>query len=159
VVLLWVSTELRRAGPAGFEGAAADMTHPARPYDPAFAARVVELAGNGLFRAEIAIELGASLADFEVWSVGYLVFAVALADADTATCAWWDRHALEALTTNKPFRSSLWAKVMAQHFGRQGHLPRKAAEKPEAKPIVRARYEIPDNGKERRPRKVRGEHD
>ena len=132
------------------------MTHPARPYDPAFAARIVELAGKGLFRAEIAIELAASLADFEAWSDDHTDFAVALADADTAAYAWWNRQALEALTTNKPFRSTLWAKVMAQHFGRQGHLPRKAVEKPEKKPVVRVRYKIPDNGKERRPRKVRG---
>jgi hypothetical protein len=129
-----------------------------RPYDPDFAAQVVRLAGDGLFRAEIAVELGVSLADFGAWAAAYPDFAVALADADTATHAWWTGQAREAMSNReKSFRVTLWAKVMAQHYGRQGDLPRKRTEKPEPKPVVRARYEIPDNGKERRPRKARGQ--
>jgi hypothetical protein len=150
-----VSTELRHTGLARIEGAAADMSHPPRPYDPVFAERVVDLARDGLFRAEIAIELGASVLDFETWAASHRDFAVALADADTASQAWWDRQAREAMASVKPFRATLWAKVMAQHYGRQGDLPRKSVDKPAARPVVRARYDIPDNGKERRPRKTR----
>ena len=130
-----------------------------RPYDPSFAERVVGLASGGLFRDEIARELGASLADFDAWSSQFPAFAVALADADTATSAWWDRQAREGMANNKPFRATLWAKVMAQHYGRAGHLPRKPADKPAARPIVRARYEIPDNGRRRRKRKADAEEE
>ena len=121
-----------------------------RPYDPSFAERVVELASSGLFRDEIAHELGASLSDFDAWSIQYPAFAVALADADTATSAWWNRQPREAMSLNRPFRATIWAKVMAQHYGRPGHLLRKPADKPAARPAPRVRYEIPDNGRRRR---------
>lgn len=121
-----------------------------RPYDPSFAERVVELASGGLFRDEIARELGASLADLDAWSSQHPAFAVALADADTATSAWWSRQPREAMSQNKPFRATIWAKVMAQHYGRPGHLPRKPADKPAARPVATVRYDIPDNGRRRR---------
>jgi len=127
-----------------------------RPYDPAFAARVVELARGGLLPPEIAVELAASLADFTAWEAAHPDFAIALADAQTAAWAWWNTQAHEAISTNKVFRSTLWAKVMAQNFGRSANLPSKRTDKPAARPVVRARYEIPDNGKERRPRKATG---
>jgi hypothetical protein len=130
-----------------------------RPYDPAFANRIVELASGGLFRNEIAQALGANDDDFAAWSSQHPEFAVALADADTAAGAWWDRQAREGMANNKPFRATLWAKVMAQHYGRAGHLPRKPADRPAARPIVRARYEIPDNGRRRRKRKAEAEEE
>jgi hypothetical protein len=120
-----------------------------RPYDPGCAARVVELAGGGLTHAQIAREIGASLADLDAWSGQHDAFAVALADADTAAIAHWDDEASAALKTGKPFRANLWAKFMALRFGRQGHPPRRT-EKVAAKPVVLARYEIPDNGRPRR---------
>ncbi len=123
-----------------------------RPYDPSFAERVVALASDGLFRNEIAREPGASLADFEAWSSQHPDFAGALADADTATGAWWNRQPREAMAHNRPFRATIWAKVMAQHYGRAGHPSRKPADKPAAKPVVRARYELPDNGRRRKPK-------
>jgi hypothetical protein len=129
--------------------------HLPRPYDPSCAVRVVELARGGLTDAQIAIKIGASLADLAAWSDQYAEFAVALADADTAAIAFWDDEASAALKTGKPFRANLWAKFMALRFGRPGHPPRRT-EKVAAKPVVLARYEIPDNGKERRPRKGRG---
>jgi hypothetical protein len=128
-----------------------------RPYDPSFAERLVALASDGLFRDEIARQLGASLADFEAWSSQHPDFAAALVDADTATSAWWNRQPREAMAQNKPFRATIWAKVMAQHYGRAGHLPRRPADKPAAKPVVRARYELPDNGRRRRKPKARPE--
>jgi hypothetical protein len=121
-----------------------------RPYDPSFAERIVELARDGLFRDEIALELGVSVADFEAWASLNPPFALALADADTATCAWWNRQPREAMAANKPFRATLWAKVMAQHYGRPGHLPRKPADKPAVRPVIADHYDIPDNGRRRR---------
>jgi hypothetical protein len=147
VVLLWVSTELRRR-PTGHREAG-QAVHPPRPYDPDCAARVVELARGGLTHAQIAVEIGASLADFEAWSSQHDGFAVALADADTAAVAYWDDEACAALKTGKPFRANLWAKFMALRFGRPGHSSRRT-EKVVAKPVVLARYEIPDNGRPRR---------
>ena len=125
--------------------------HVLRTYDPSFAGRVVELAHGGLTHAQIAVEIGASLADFDAWSAQHAVFAAALADADTAACAFWDGEASDALKSGKPFRANLWAKFMALRFGRPGH-PSRRTEKVAAKPIVLARVNIPDNGRKRRVR-------
>jgi hypothetical protein len=127
----------------------------ARSYNPAIDERLLALAAEGLSRAEIAVELGASLADFDAWSAREPGFAAILADADSRSEAWWQRKAGEAMAGGQPIRISLWARVMAQRYGRAGHLPR---QKPDAAkpPAVRARYEIPDNGKERRARRGRG---
>lgn len=123
-----------------------------RPYDPAFAVRVVELARGGLLPPEIAVELAASLADFSAWEAAHPAFAVALADAQTAAWAWWNTQARDAISTNKVFRSTLWAKVMAQNFGRSANLPSKRTDKAAARPVVLARVNIPDNGRKRRNR-------
>jgi hypothetical protein len=119
-----------------------------RAYDPDLAARIVALAADGLSRAETAVALGASLADFDAWSQQHEAFAAALADADTAAQAWWQRQAHEAMASGKTFRINLWAKVMAQRYGRPGHTPR--APNPGKPAPVRARYELPDNGTSRR---------
>jgi hypothetical protein len=124
--------------------------HVPRPYDPSSAERVVELARGGLTDAQIAIKIGASLADLAAWSEQHAEFAVALADADTAAIGFWDDEASAALKTGKPFRANLWAKFMALRFGRPGHPPRRT-EKIAAKPVVLARVNIPDNGRKRRP--------
>jgi len=123
----------------------------ARSYNPAIDERLLALAAEGLSRAEIAVELGVSLADFDVWSDREPGFAALLADADSRSQAWWQRQAGEAMAGGKSIRVSLWAKVTAQRYGRAGHFPRQkpAAAKP---PVVRARINIPDNGRTRRPK-------
>jgi hypothetical protein len=154
VVLLWVSTELRR-GPPDIEKPASRMPHMPRRYDPSFAERAVSLAGErGLGRAEIAVELGVNLEDFGAWAADDPTFATALADADTRAEAWWLAQPRLAMHSDKPFRIAVWAKAVAQRYGRSAHSSR-PIEKALAKPVVLARYEIPDNGKERRPRKPR----
>jgi hypothetical protein len=122
----------------------------ARSYNPAIDERLLALAADGLSRAEIAVELGVSLADFDAWSAREPGFAAILADADTRSQAWWHRQAQEAMASGQSFRISLWAKVMAQRYGRAGHTPRAPNS---GKPApVRARYELPDNGTSRRPK-------
>jgi len=121
----------------------------ARSYNPAIDERLLALSAEGLSRAEVAVELGVSLADFDAWSAGEPGFAAVLADADTRSQAWWQRKAGEAMAGGKSIRVSLWAKVVAQRYGRAGHSPR---QKPGAakQPIVRARVNLPDNGRGRR---------
>jgi hypothetical protein len=122
-----------------------------RTYNPAIDERLLALAAEGLSRAEIAVALGVSLADFDAWSAGEPGFAAILADADTRSEAWWQRQAGEAMAGGQSIRISLWAKVVAQRYGRAGHSPR---QKPDAakQPVVRARISIPDNGRTRRPK-------
>jgi len=121
----------------------------ARSYNPAIDERLLALSAEGLSRAEVAVELGVSLADFDAWSDREPGFAALLADADTRSQAWWQRKAGEAMAGGKSIRVSLWAKVVAQRYGRAGHSPR---QKPGAakQPIVRARVNLPDNGRGRR---------
>ena len=121
-----------------------------RPPDPDAAARVVALAADGLSRAEIAVALGASLADFDAWSKSCASFAAALDDADTLTRAWWDRQPREALASGKPFRAAAWAKAMAQRYGRQANAARAPEKADDRRPVITARINIPDNGRTRR---------
>jgi hypothetical protein len=125
--------------------------HVPRPYDPTFSERVVSLAAaEGLRLPEIADALGANLRDFEAWAVSHPAFATALADAETKADAWWLAQPRLAMHSDKPFRIAIWAKAMAQRYGRSAHSSRSIDKEP-AKPVVRVRYEIPDNGKERQP--------
>jgi hypothetical protein len=125
----------------------------ARPYDPAFAARAVSLGREGASRAEIAVGLGASLADLAAWAGEHADFAVALEDADTEARAWWEGLPRRALAAGIPLAASLWAKVMMQRYGRTGHSARQPdPEEPETDEVV-TRLEIPDNGRRRRPRR------
>ena len=123
----------------------------ARSYNPAIDERLLALAAEGLSRAEIAVELGVSLADFDAWTTREPGFAALLADADSRSEAWWQRQAGEAMAGGKSIRLSLWAKVMAQRYGRAGHSPR---QKPDTAkpPTPRVRINIPDNGRTRRPK-------
>ena len=123
----------------------------ARSYNPAIDERLLALAAEGLSRAEIAVDLGVSLADFDAWAAHEPGFAALLADADTRSKGWWEHQAFEAMGGGKPIRISLWARVMAQRYGRASHSPRA---KPDAAkpPAVRARINIPDNGRTRRPK-------
>jgi hypothetical protein len=129
-------------------------TTPIRPYDPAFETRVVVEAQAGRSRAEIAVALGASLADFDAWAADHPAFAVALADADTAARAWWEAQPRLAFEKSKPFKAATWSKAMAQRYGRSSDRPR-----PQAKPATKAEpdveyiYDIPDPGRLRRGRK------
>ncbi len=131
------------------------MQYLPRRYDPSFAERVVSLAGErGLDQPEIAVELGVNVKDFGAWAAARPEFATALADAETRAEAWWLAQPRLAMHSDKPFRIAVWAKAMAQRYGRSANSSR-WNEKDIAKPVVLARYEIPDNGKERRPRKPR----
>jgi hypothetical protein len=127
------------------------MSHRPRPFDPAVSARAIDLARQqGLGRAEIAVELGANLEDFAAWATAHPAFATALADADTQAEAWWLAQPRLALHGAQPFRIAVWAKAMAQRYGRSAHSARRT-EKDPAKPVVLARVNIPDNGRKRRP--------
>jgi hypothetical protein len=123
---------------------------PIRPFDPGLARQVALQGALGLSRAEIAVQLGASLADFDAWAAEHPAFAQALADADTQARAWWDAQPREALAAGRTFRAAAWAKAYAQRFGRSSDRPQsaKAASQPRT---ITARVELPDNGRERRP--------
>jgi hypothetical protein len=122
---------------------------PIRPYDPRHAETVVTHGALGLSRAEIAAQLGVSLADFGAWSGEHPDFAVALADADTLARAWWDTQPRLALASREPFKGAAWAKGYAQRFGRSSDRPRPPTQSAQ-EPDVETIFEIPDNGRWRR---------
>lgn len=108
-------------------------------------------AATGFGRAEIAVELGVNLEDFAAWDAAEPAFATALADAETRALAWWEAQPRLAMHSNTPFRATAWAKGMAQRYGRPAHSFRRI-EKETQKPVIRARVNIPDNGRKRRER-------
>jgi len=130
-----------------------------RPYDPTLCERIVSLAAaQGLDRSEIASALGASLRDFDAWAESNAAFAVALADADTLADAWWHAQRRLALQSDRPHTANAWTRALAQRHGRSAHSSRRVEKAPArsgvpARSAVKVRYDIPDNGKERRPAK------
>lgn len=126
-----------------------------KAYDPAFAWGVVELGREGLSRAEIAARIGVPIATLEAWAADQPALAEGLALADTEARAWWDRQPREALRGGESFRSTLWAKVMAQRYGsaiRRARPDPEADESGAEAAAASARVELPRNGREARPR-------
>ena len=131
------------------------------PYDPSFADRVVEGGRKGRTRAQIASDLGASQLDFEAWAEADEDFAAALARADNEARAWLDSQPEQARLNREPFSAAIWARVYAVRYGRPSNSwspPKQPAAKPEERqPIdILADFDIPDNGRGRRPRRSRG---
>jgi hypothetical protein len=127
-----------------------------RDYDPSFADRVVAGGRKGWTRAEIASDLGASQLDFDAWAAAHEEFFAALAEADNEARTFWDRLPARAVTNTEAFRPAVWAKLYASRFGRTSHSPsppRKSAAQPAAaEPVdILAEFDLPDNGRGRKP--------
>ncbi len=120
-------------------------------YDPEAADQAIARGREGLSRAEIASELGVSLATFAAWSAESPDFAEALERAETEARAWWDAQPRLALSSSKTFRASAWRQAMIQRYG--SGAPRQSHEtEPDAAPAEPAiRITIPHNNREADP--------
>jgi len=114
-----------------------------------WAVLILRLGHEGMSRAEIAAEIGLTLARLKAWEASDADVGKALAMADTAAQAWWEGQQREALLDGRRVNAAAWRAAMEWRFG-DGKARAKAANAP---PL--ARYEIPDNGKERKPRQMR----
>ncbi len=126
---------------------------------PALAQQIVALGREGLSRAEIAVGLGLDEPALRRLADQHPALAAALVRAETEARAWWDRQAREAVTKDGQFHPAAWIKAMAQRYGSQSHRPRPNAKADTVRPIPPweldedpVRFDIPDNGKERRRR-------
>ena len=127
-----------------------------RPFEPGWCARAVDLGREGRSRAEILSALDLSSAEATVFLAEQPEFAAALARAEDEARAWWEGMPLRALETGGEFRAALWGKVMSQRFGRTGHRAGSDTEGDDGDvpPRPRARFEIPDNGRDRKLRRA-----
>jgi hypothetical protein len=121
-----------------------------RPYDPALCQRILDLATSGLERAQLAAALAVSERDFEAWAETHDTFAVALADAESRASAWFHEQHVKALQGNETSKANAWTKALAQRSGRSSNARRKTEDQASAQPVIRARINIPDNGRKRR---------
>jgi hypothetical protein len=115
------------------------------------AARVLALGREGKGRAEIAAALGVSLQRLRAMEAETAEIGAALRRAETAAQAWWEAMQREALLGGARLNAGAWREAMAWRFGGVG----KGGAAPQPAPVL-ARYEIPDNGKERRRAPRRG---
>lgn len=73
------------------------LAYPRRPgrptaYRPEFCERVVELAGDGRGRAEIAFEIGVDRLTLRTWESQHPEFLNAMSRAYDAALAWWEEQ-------------------------------------------------------------------
>jgi hypothetical protein len=111
------------------------------------AARILGLGREGKGRTQIAAALGISLQRLRLMEDETPGIGVALRQAETAAQAWWEAMQCEALMAGARPSAGAWREAMAWRFG-DAKARTAAANRP---PL--ARYEIPDNGKERKPRR------
>ena len=90
-----------------------------RPYKPEYDQRVVELAREGKWWAQIALDLGITLLAFEAMIASQPSFAAAVEQADQACWeCWWDKGA--ALVSDPDatrLDEQTWAAQMRVRFG------------------------------------------
>lgn len=80
-------------------------------------AEIVELGRTGISLAEIASHWAVSSATLEKWAADNESFREALAVARTASQAWWEGKAHEAmLLDNNRFPAAAWAQIMRARF-------------------------------------------
>jgi hypothetical protein len=126
-------------------------------YDAAFIDRVIDLGREGLTRAEVAAALGVSVERLVVWASEHSDFAYALERAASESLAWWDALPRAAVMKDNVFHPAVWSKAMVQRFGSPAHRTLREqdqAEKPKPDELEElATFDIPDNGRERPPRR------
>jgi hypothetical protein len=114
-----------------------------------YPAWIVARGGEGMGRAQIAASMRMSLQRLKAWEAADAAIAQAMREAETAAQAWWEELQCEALTAGARINAAAWRAAMEWRFGD----PKSRAAAAMRAPL--ARYEIPDNGKERRPRSGR----
>ncbi|MEJ0065830.1 MAG: hypothetical protein WDM85_10695 [Caulobacteraceae bacterium] len=113
----------------------------------AFEARVLSLARGGLGRTEIAAALGLGEDELTALEAERPSLALAMQRAAVLERAWWEALPREALAGgHRGFNLGAWLATMRWRWGDGPNAP----PPPPPRPMVR--YEIPDNGKERRVR-------
>ena len=116
-------------------------------------ARVLQLARGGLGRAEIAAALGLGEGELTALEGERASLALAMRRAAVLERAWWEALPREALAGGQRFNLGGWLATMRWRWGDGPGAPPAPPTRP---PVVLARYEIPDNGKERKPRRRPG---
>jgi hypothetical protein len=116
------------------------------------AERVVAFGRRGMGRAEIAAALGLGEAELAGMAEADAGLEAALARAGAAERAWWEAAPREALAAGVRFNLAGWLGAMRWRFGEEVALA--AAQKPIVL-VEPAIFDIPDNGRQRRPRATR----
>jgi hypothetical protein len=112
-------------------------------------ARVLALGAEGLSRVEIAAALGLGETELAALEAERPAFVAAMRRARVLEQAWWEALPREALAAGHRFNLAGWLGVMRWRWG-GGVAAAIAPAAPAAKPTAPlARYEIPDNGRER----------
>jgi hypothetical protein len=112
-----------------------------------YAAWIIARARDGWGRAEIADSMQMTLQGLRDWEASDAAIAEALRKAETSAQAWWELQYRDALIEGAQANAGAWLAAMEWRFGDAKSRAKAALRVPTA------RYEIPDNGKERRPRR------
>lgn len=100
------------------EAVAAESSNPrGRPstYDPAYCARVMDLAKDGLSLEQISAEIDIPRTTMLSWADVHPEFSTALTRAKELEQAWWERIGQTALFADK-FQAAVWSKSMSARF-------------------------------------------
>jgi hypothetical protein len=85
-------------------------------YTPELCEKVIELGKKGYTKEHMALELGWDHQTLENWCVKYPEFLVAMTQAVKLAQGFMEKLALEALSSDKDFKTTLWSKIMSCRF-------------------------------------------
>lgn len=84
-------------------------------YRPEMCEQIIELAGEGKSKTEIAVDLGVDRTTLDRWAEANPDFRIALTRAKQVEQAWWERIGRVNLTA-QTFQQSMWSRSMAARF-------------------------------------------
>lgn len=94
-------------------------------YQESFCTDVLGYGAEGMSRAQIAVELGVSMATVQNWEAAHPDFLAAMVHARTLAQAWFEKKAQRGLDMpTKEFNAGLWAKQVSCRF-REDYTERK----------------------------------
>jgi hypothetical protein len=85
-------------------------------YTPELCEKVIELGKKGYTKEHMALELGWDHQTLENWCVKYPEFLVAMKEAVKLAQGFMEKLALEALSSDKDFKTTLWSKIVSCRF-------------------------------------------
>ena len=84
-------------------------------YDPAFCEQVMRLGENGNSNTQIAVKIGVTKRQLELWAKIYPEFSSALEYAKEASQAWWEDMGMIGIVSEN-FNSAVWSKSVSSRF-------------------------------------------
>lgn len=85
-------------------------------YDPAMLEAIIACGGEGMSKAEMAVEIGIARSTFDEWENNNPAFSEAVKDAVSRSQAWWERKGRVATFESAGFNATSYIFNMKNRF-------------------------------------------